>query len=319
MKLSEIYDLAVEMGKKHDPRGADGVNRTLTKAAKEFNGLKDADKADYDQEQLKNPFADTRIIYGDPDTEVKSLIAGIDVETPELLLVDRLRDKGKDYDLALGHHPEGRAYAGLYKVMAIQSDQWHEFGVPVNVGDALLDDRMRQVMRGIMPMNKDRPVEAARLLEIPFMCCHTPADNMVTAELSKRVAKEAPQTLGDIMDILKTYPEYKQAAASGSGPTIINGSKDSRAGVIFVDMTGGTGGPEKAIEELVKAGVGTIVGMHMSEKNRDQAVKHHLNVVIAGHIASDSLGLNLFLDNVEARGVKIEAFSGFTRVARKPV
>jgi hypothetical protein len=42
-------------------------------------------------------------------------------------------------------------------------------------------------------------------------------------------------------------------------------------------------------------------------------------VVIAGHIASDSLGLNLFLDNVEARGVKIEAFSGFTRVARKPV
>jgi hypothetical protein len=184
------------------------------------------------------------------------------------------------------------------------------------VGDALLDERMREVARGIMPVNKDRPLDAARLLDLPFMCCHTPADNMVTSLLTKDVEAAGPETLKDVVEWLKGYPEYKAAAKVGSGPTIIVGSPDSRAGTVFVDMTGGTGGPQKAIEKLVDAGVGTIVGMHMSEKNREEAVKHHLNVVIAGHIASDSIGLNLVLDAIEARGVTVTAFSGLIRVKR---
>ncbi|NLC37920.1 MAG: NGG1p interacting factor NIF3, partial [Clostridia bacterium] len=64
------------------------------------------------------------------------------------------------------------------------------------------------------------------------------------------------------------------------------------------------------------AGVGTIVCMHMSEKHRKEAEKAHLNVVIAGHMASDSLGMNLFLDLLEERGIQIETCSGLYRVKR---
>lgn len=316
IKLKDIYSLAVQMGIDNDPRGEVAARKQLDKSKRAYDKLKGADKDDYDTERLTNPFADTRILYGDPDMPVTSVIAGIDVETPELLLVDRLRDKGVALDLVIGHHPEAHAYAGLPDVMPMQSDLWHQFGVPVNVGDALLDERMREVARGIMPVNKDRPLDAARLLELPFMCCHTPADNMVTSLLTKDVAAAAPETLQDVIDWLKTYSEYKAATKAGSGPTIIVGKQDGRAGTVFIDMTGGTGGPRQVIEKLVAAGVGTIVGMHMSEKNREEAVKHHLNVVIAGHIASDSIGLNLVLDALEKKGVAIQAFSGLIRVKR---
>ena len=33
--------------------------------------------------------------------------------------------------------------------------------------------------------------------------------------------------------------------------------------------------------------------MHISEEHRKEAEKSHLNVVVAGHISSDNLGLNL--------------------------
>ncbi len=316
MKLKDIYKLAVQMGLDNDPRGPVPAQRQLAKAKKTFEKLPAPLKDEFDKERLTNPFADTRVLYGDEKLEVRSVIAGIDVETPELLLVDRLRAKGQTIDLVIGHHPEASAYAGLADVMPMQSDLWQGFGVPVNVGDALLDERMREVARGIMPVNKDRPLDAARLLDLPFMCCHTPADNMVTSLLTKDVAAAAPDTLQDVVDWLKTYPEYKAAAKAGSGPTIVVGGPDSRAGTIFIDMTGGTGGPPKAIEKLVNAGVGTIVGMHMSEKTRDEAVKHHLNVVIAGHIASDSIGLNLILDALEKKGIDVAAFSGLIRVKR---
>jgi putative NIF3 family GTP cyclohydrolase 1 type 2 len=56
--------------------------------------------------------------------------------------------------------------------------------------------------------------------------------------------------------------------------------------------------------------------MHISEKNLEQAKEHHLNVVIAGHIASDSLGMNLILDQLERRGVEVLTCSGLLRVKR---
>ena len=87
-------------------------------------------------------------------------------------------------------------------------------------------------------------------------------------------------------------------------------------GEILVDMTGGTEGPEAAIERLAAAGVGTIVGMHMGDKLRKEAEKQHVNVVIAGHISSDNIGVNLFLDQLEKQGVNCIAFSGLERVSR---
>lgn len=316
MKLKDIYELAVKLGRENDPRGKEAVKKQMARTKRAYDRLETNAKKEYDEERLKNPYADTRILFGDPSLNIKNILVGIDVETAEVLLADRLREKGVKVDMVLAHHPEAWALAGLPEVMPMQSDIWHDFGVPVNVGDALMDERMKEVMRGIMPVNKNRPLDAARLLNMPFMCCHTPADNMVTSELVRRFAGEKPETVKDVISVLKTYPEYREAALAGNGPVTIVGAPDNRAGKIFVDMTGGTGGPKKAIEKLVNAGVGTIVGMHMSEKNREEAAKHHLNVVIAGHIASDSIGLNMLLDELEKKGVCVAPFSGLIRVKR---
>jgi hypothetical protein len=56
--------------------------------------------------------------------------------------------------------------------------------------------------------------------------------------------------------------------------------------------------------------------MHISEKHRKKAQKAHINVVIAGHMASDSLGMNLFLDELEKKGIEIIPCSGLIRVKR---
>ena len=84
----------------------------------------------------------------------------------------------------------------------------------------------------------------------------------------------------------------------------------------MVDMTGGTSGPAESIPRLAGAGVGTILGMHMGEDHRKKAKAEHMNVVIAGHVSSDSLGMNLIIDEYERAGVQVVACSGFTRVSR---
>lgn len=316
MKLKEIYELFVGMGTDNDPRGKAVVKKQLTKVKKDFDNLNTDEKKEFDLDKLSNPFADTRILYGDPNQTIRSVLSGIDMEVGEVLLADRLCEKGNKIDLILAHHPEAKALASLSEVMPMQADIWEKYGVPINIGDALISERMREVQRAFMPMNHTRPVDAARLLGIPFMCVHTPADNMVATYLQKILDRKKPETVKDIVDILKGIPEYKTAISTSIGPSVVVGAEGKRAGKVMIDMTGGTGGPKQVIEKLANAGVGTMVGMHINEKNREEAEKHHINVVIAGHIASDAIGMNLLLDVMEKRGVRVTTCSGLTRINR---
>jgi hypothetical protein len=56
--------------------------------------------------------------------------------------------------------------------------------------------------------------------------------------------------------------------------------------------------------------------MHMGEDHRKKAKEERVNVVIAGHVSSDSLGMNLIIDQYERQGVEVHSCSGFTRVSR---
>jgi hypothetical protein len=220
-------------------------------------------------------------------------------------------------DLLLAHHPEGRALARLDEVMGVQADIWCKFGVSIAYGDAVMSDRMAEIMRAFHPRNNERNVQAARILEFPFMCCHTPADNSVNAFLQARCDElGTDRTVDELLDMLKSIPEYRQAVLEGMGPTIFEGSGRRRTGKIMVDMTGGTSGPVDSLGKLAAAGVGTIVGMHMGEEHRKRAKEEKVSVVIAGHVSSDSLGMNLIIDRYERQGVRVLACSGFTRVSR---
>ena len=317
MLLREIYEIVVSKGIEADPRGRDGVLKDIDKRKNVYNDMKEDEKKFFDTESFKNPYADTRILNGTGNEEIKSALVGIDMEAAEVLLADRLSSKGRKVDLILSHHPEGRAYANFYEVMRMQADILNKFGVPINIAEDLLDGRMKEVERKLSPVNHTRAVDAARLLDMPFLCVHTPADNMVAGCLQRTFDEKKPETIDNILKILKGIPEYEEGTRNNAGPKIFLGSKDRRAGKIFVDMTGGTEGSKDIFESLANSGVGTIVAMHLSEEHRKNAEKYHINVVIAGHIASDNLGLNLMIDEIQkVSSLEVLPCSGFRRFSR---
>ena len=315
MKLKEIYQLAVDMGKRYDLRG-EYLSALLEKKLADFEKLSEQERDFYDMETLRNPYSDTRILVGTGEEEITTVMSGIDIETPEILLADRLRERGHKIDLLLAHHPEGMAAAALHDVMHAQADMMEKAGVPINIAEGIMASRISEVQRGMMPLNHQRAVDAARLLDFPFACVHSPADIMVSHFLQELIAKSEISTVDDIVQLLLTLPEYRKASEVKAGPRIVAGDKKRRAGKIFVKMSGGTAGSEKAYGKLAAAGVGTYICMHIPDKHRQEARENNINVIVAGHMASDSLGMNLFLDQLESNGVKIIPCSGLIRVKR---
>ncbi|TFF83852.1 NGG1p interacting factor NIF3 [Candidatus Thorarchaeota archaeon] len=316
MKLGEIYHKIVDMGIDADPRGREKIEKILNQSKKKLDKLEGKKKELADRDVTWNPYTDCRLLYGDEDREVSSILCGIDIGTGEIVLSDILSQKGKKIDLVLAHHPHGIGISNLDWVMRLQPEQWAAVGVPIAQAESAMAERLKEVHFGTKARNHTQVMDAARLLDMPFMCSHTPADSLGYQFITKYLKEKDPATLGDLLDVLLEVPEYQEAEKVGAGPEILVGRSEGSAGEKHVFFTGGTSAGPKAIPKLARAGVSTIVTMHMNNEMKKACEKEGLYVVIAGHDSSDSIGMNLILDELEKQGVASYACSGFTRHKR---
>ncbi|MFH1427998.1 MAG: NGG1p interacting factor NIF3 [Patescibacteria group bacterium] len=313
MTIQQIYDLAIKLGIKADLRGQAKVKKYLERTKQRYEKLPKEAKTEFDLEKLTNPYSDTRILNISQKKEIKKVMAGIDIEGAELLLADKMGD----IDLVISHHPAGKALADLHGVMDLQTEVLAQFGVPINIAESVISPRISEVSRGVSPINHNQKVDMAKALDLNFICTHTPADNLGANFLTKLIKMKKPEYLEDVIKVIKEIPEFREATKIKAGPKIFVGKPENSSGKIaVVEFTGGTSLNKEIYEKIAQVGIGTIIGMHMNEENRKEAEKYYINVVIAGHMASDSLGMNLFLDELEKKKIKVMPISGLIRIKR---
>ncbi len=314
MTIKEIFNLAIQIGIEADFRSKEGVKKFLARKKKNYEKLDEKAKKDFDKESLENPYLDSRILHIADNKDVKKVLVGIDIEPAEILLAKELGE----IDLVISHHPLGKGLAHLADVMALQSDVLGQYGVPINIAERLMNERISEVARGVNAANHQRTVDTAKLLGFNLVCVHTPFDNLAAKFLQDKIDEsEDVERLEDLMRILRNIPEYRKAAEIGAGPKIFVGKEENRCGkIVMTEITGGTSPTPKIYEKMAQAGIGTIVAMHMKEEHKKEAEAANINVVIAGHMSSDSLGINLFLDELAKKGIEIIPCSGLFRVER---
>ena len=321
MKIQDIQNLFITMGMESDFRGKDGVQKILDYKKLKFQRLSLKEQEEFDKESLENPYLDSGVYNIFDNKEIKKVLVGIDIGPEEILLARELGN----IDLVIGHHPVGKGLAQLADVMELQCDVYNFYGVPINVAEGLMRERISEVARGVNSSNHQRTVDTARLLNVNLMNSHTPSDNLAAKFLrnfiegnpSEPLRPRKLERVSDIINALKEIPEYKEAMKIGVGPKVFAGSLENRCGKIALsEITGGTEGSPKLYEKIAQAGIGTVIGMHISEEHKKEAEMAHINIVIAGHMSSESLGMNLLMDELEKQGIEIVACSGFTRFSR---
>ncbi len=315
MKIKEVYNLAINKAVDFDFRGRKAVEELMDRKKAKYEKLSEEDKLVFDKDALSNPYLDSRILNISEDRGIKKILVGIDIAPAEILLAKEIGS----IDLIISHHPLGKALASLHEVMALQCDVLNKYGVPINVAEGLMEKRISEVARGINGLNHQRTVDASKLLGFNLMCLHTACDNLAAGFLKEKIEEKEKELvrIEDLMSFLRKIPEYRAAIKLGAGPKIFVGKKENRCGKIaLTEITGGTEGSPKLYEKMAIAGIGTVVGMHISEEHKKEAEAANLNVVIAGHMSSDSLGVNLLLDDLEKKGIEIVPCSGLIRISR---
>ena len=85
--------------------------------------------------------------------------------------------------------------------MRLQADLLASCGVTLSVAEKLMEKRIDEVERRLLPVNHSRTVDVARLLGLPMICIHTAADNCVANYLSRLFEREKPARLKDVVSL----------------------------------------------------------------------------------------------------------------------
>jgi hypothetical protein len=149
---------------------------------------------------------------------------------------------------------------------------------------------------------------------MPYIGIHTPADLLgertVEAKVREVQAEKENPTVQDFLDALMTIREYAEAP-KGQRPAIWVGQPDSYAGKVLVDFAGGLEAEVDEMKAYIDAGIGTFICMHVDGATvKALQEDNRCNVLVMGHMASDSIGFNQILDAWEARGVKVTRIGG---------
>ena len=251
------------------------------------------------------PYDTNIIVEGE---NIKKVLIGIDMETPELLLAKEL-----GYDCVVSHHPKADScVVDFAKVMDVQIDRMVASGVPINKAQKALRKMQGSIDLGRHTSNYDRVSSAARLMNMPYLNIHIPADFITEKIVQDRLNKafeDKPKTkLKDIINELNSWEYYIGKVAK---PVIRVGSNEDYAGKIEVLMAGGTNGGVDVYKSYFEAGVGTIVAMHAPENVKEAVAQQNIgNIIIAPHMPSDSIGLLEIVKAWRKEGVEVTCMSG---------
>ncbi len=305
MTLGELYQAAIAVGMEADPRGHDALERQMQQLAEQYQQMSEADKRLFDTERLTNPFGDSRLVCGDPDTELNRVVIGIDIDGSELLLASELTRRGRKVDAVLAHHASAIAggVGSKYDTAIPQVAMAVEAGVP--------EPRVWKLIQDLVGTEDTswnlRVLQIAEALQMPLMCLHSPADACVYEFMQKQIAEEQPETVGEVLDLVTAWPECQWLIDKvRHAPSLDAGNAKAPVGKVYMCLYGGWNPTPALFEELCQAGVGTFIVVASTAEFRELANKYGASIVVIPHYPADNVGYNIMLDRIMPDGDEFE-------------
>lgn len=228
---------------------------------------------------------------------ISKVLMAIDVGVAELMLA-----KSLGCDAVVAHHPIGVASVNFYKVFDRHVKYMTEHGVPRKIAqDAVKKLKERVETRTHADIYSD-VVGAAETIGMPLVNIHQPCDEYMRKTIFDKIQAGKTEYVSDIVRSISEIPEFKNAETKVQ---VRFGSEKGKAGHWALVVAAGTNGGYPVAKAYFEHGVNTVIYLHVDYgdlvKMREEKLKG--NLVVMGHLAGDSIGMNALAEKLEQAGV----------------
>jgi putative NIF3 family GTP cyclohydrolase 1 type 2 len=229
---------------------------------------------------------------------IRKVLIAIDVGTAELMLARQL-----GCDAVIAHHPIGIASVNFYKVFDRHVEYMVEHGVPKGIARQAVEKLKERVeTRNHADIYSD-VIGAAKVLGMPLVNIHQPCDEYMRQVLLCAIKSGRTVYVSDIVKSVSMIPEFRNAATK---VRVRFGSEKGKAGHWALVVAAGTNGGYPIAKAYFDHGINTIIYLHVDYGDLTKMREEKLtgNLVVMGHLAGDSIGLNGLAEKLEDVGVE---------------
>lgn len=234
-----------------------------------------------------------------PGKNISKVLLCVDTDPAELILARTL-----GCDAVIAHHPIGKASLNFHRVFDRHVDYMLEQGVPRNVAEEAVKRLKDRVALRNHTSIYTHTVSAAEKLNMPLVNIHLPCDELMRRTILAQLKSSVIEKVSDIKASMERIPEFRNASTEVQIPY---GDPNSNAGRYVVVIAAGTNGGYPVAKAYFEHGISTVIYLHVNgedlAKLKEEKVKG--NLVILGHLAGDSIGLNQLADALEKEGLEV--------------
>lgn len=238
-----------------------------------------------------------------PGGDLQRVLVAIDIGPAELLLARQM-----GFDGVVAHHPAGgTAAVNFHRVLTRHEEFMEAHGVPSDVARRAVEEMVEARRLSGHAANYDRVPSLARLLGLPFMNIHLPWDEVGRQRMVQALEDcGGNSTVGDAVTALGWLEEFRRAETD---ILVALGREENKLGRWAVVHAAGTNGGYAVARAYYTHGVDTVVYIHIApgelKRLREDAALRGKNLIVTGHIASDSLGINPYVARLREEGLEV--------------
>lgn len=229
---------------------------------------------------------------------IHKVLIGIDIGAAELLLAKQL-----GCDAVIAHHPIGTTAVNFYKVFDRHIDYMVEHGVPKKIARNAVEKLKERIeTRSHADIYSD-VIGAAQALSMPLVNIHQPCDEYMRQVIFRAIKAGKTDYVSDIVKSISKIPEFRRAITK---VRVRFGNQNNKAGHWALVVAAGTNGGFNIAKAYFQSGVSTVIYLHIDygELIKMREEKLEGNLVVMGHLAGDSIGLNGLAERLENLGIE---------------
>jgi putative NIF3 family GTP cyclohydrolase 1 type 2 len=230
---------------------------------------------------------------------IKKVLLTIDVTVAELILA-----KSIQCDAVIGHHPLGTAALNFHKVFDRHIDYMIEHKVPIGIAKSAVKKlKDKTELRSHSNIYNDI-VSAAKILKMPLVNIHQPCDEYMRKVILDKINSGKIKYVSDIVTSIEEIPEFRNADTKVK---VRYGSTKNEAGQWSLVIAAGTNGGFPIAKAYFEHGVTTVIYLHIDYNDLTRMYEEKLkgNLIVLGHLAGDSIGLNALANKLEDKNIEV--------------
>ena len=147
-------------------------------------------------------------------------------------------------------------------------------------------------------------VDSSKLLDMPLVNIHQPCDEYARRIISQKIHERNPNLVAEIITALEEIPEFRIADTKIQ---VVYGNSDSFVGKWVAVIAAGTNRGFLVAKNYFENGISTVLYFHIDYNDLVKLRESNIqgNLVILGHLAGDSIGMNALGNELENKGIRV--------------